>query len=557
MELTAAHWVYLFSMIGLIVVMIRRKNIVLPAIAGTFLTVLVYTHNPAKGLTAVFNASLTAASELFSIFLIIALVTALLGALRSMGADKLMVMPFQRTMKTGTVAYFVIFGVTYVISLFFWPTPAVPLIGAILLPAAVRAGLPAMGGAIAIAIAGQGMALSSDYVMQVAPGLSAAASGGHAGTIADRALVMSIVAGVIAIGLAYVKLRREIQAPDAALLEAWENSAADEPGSGRPAGGSLDGAADRCDDDAIGGAGGAGSARRGQPVPTAPVPVPGPRSHGEHALVGPPDVSAGSIVIAVETEEDTHEIEEAVVAAELAGERPDARAKLFAVLVPACFFAIVIYMVLGKVTDVVPETTGSDAAGLVGGTAAMLLLLATIAKDGKECLEECATHVVDGLVFAFKAMGVVIPIAGFFFLGNPDLAGSIMGLPEKATVPGFLFDTINSVSAAIPHVPLLMGVALLLVGLATGLDGSGFAGLPLTGSLSGALAPHAGMSSDTLAAIGQLGAVWAGGGTLIAWSSLLAVAGVARVDVVDLVRRLFFPVIAGLVVATVVGVLIF
>ncbi|NEV03160.1 hypothetical protein FNJ47_48070, partial [Bradyrhizobium sp. UFLA 03-164] len=41
-------------------------------------------------------------------------------------------------------------------------TPAVPLVSAVLLPAAIAAGLSPLGGAIAIAIAGQGMALSSD-----------------------------------------------------------------------------------------------------------------------------------------------------------------------------------------------------------------------------------------------------------------------------------------------------------------------------------------------------------------------------------------------------------
>jgi len=173
MDLTAAHWIYLLGIVVIIGVMVARKNVVVPAVAATFFTAWAFTGNLATGLSSVFNASLVAASELFSIFLIIALMTSLLGALRAMGADKRMVAPFQKAMHNGTAAFLVIFGVTYLISLFFWPTPAVPLIGAILLPAAIRAGLPAMGGAVAIAIAGQGMALSSDYVIQVAPGLSA------------------------------------------------------------------------------------------------------------------------------------------------------------------------------------------------------------------------------------------------------------------------------------------------------------------------------------------------------------------------------------------------
>jgi len=90
----------------------------------------------------------------------------------------------------------------------------------------------------------------------------------------------------------------------------------------------------------------------------------------------------------------------------------------------------------------------------------------------------------------------------------------------------------------------------------TGIDGSGFAGLPLTGALAGALGPVAGIEPSTLAAVGQMGAVWTGGGTLIAWSSLIAVAGFARVPVLDAVRILFLPVVAGLVASTIVAVVL-
>jgi hypothetical protein len=164
---------------------------------------------------------------------------------------------------------------------------------------------------------------------------------------------------------------------------------------------------------------------------------------------------------------------------------------------------------------------------------------------------------VDGLVFSMKAMGVVIPIAGFFFLGNADFAGRIMALGEGAKAPGFLFDLVTRVENVIPDNGLIVGFGLLLVGVITGLDGSGFSGLPLTGSLAGTLGPASGTDPALLAAIGQMGSVWAGGGVLIAWSSLLAVAGFARVPVLELVRRSFLPVVAGLIVSTLVGIAVF
>nr|WP_312855458.1 hypothetical protein [Litoribacterium kuwaitense] len=91
----------------------------------------------------------------------------------------------------------------------------------------------------------------------------------------------------------------------------------------------------------------------------------------------------------------------------------------------------------------------------------------------------------------------------------------------------------------------------------TGLDGSGFSGLPLVGALSGALGSNVGVDAETLGAIGQMGSIWVGGGTLIAWSSLVAVAGFAQVHVMELVRKSFIPVITGLVISTIVALLIF
>ena len=54
-----------------------------------------------------------------------------------------------------------------------------------------------------------------------------------------------------------------------------------------------------------------------------------------------------------------------------------------------------------------------------------------------------------------------------------------------------------------------------------------------------------------------MGAVWTGGGTLVAWSSLIAVTGFARVPVLEAVRILFWPVILGLIASTILAVLIF
>jgi hypothetical protein len=557
--LTAAHWVYLAGVLLIIGVTVARKNVVVPALLATLVTAWVMTGSAVNGIQAIFNASLTAASELFNIFLIIALVTALLGTLRAMKADQRMVTPFQRVMRGGWSAYAVLAVVTYVVSLFFWPTPAVPLIGAILVPAAIRAGLPAMGAAMAIAIAGQGMALSSDYVIQVAPGLSAVAAGVQTSAVADIALVLSLVTGGVALVITGVMMRRHMRAPGGTNLEEWEGTVV---APARP----FESTRSRIGEvisEKLGIAKsrpsveiaepltvvedrvpvGAGVATRGGGGGEPPVDVLPPPGGGGDAGDGPGGDSAELGAAAADDEQDA---------------RTARLSRIFAIGVPVVFAVMVVYMALGKFTTLVPPLAGGSAAGLVGGVAALLVIVAVVALDGPtKALSTCGEHLVDGLVFAFKAMGVVLPIAGFFFLGNADYAAKIIGLPDGQKAPGLLVDLVTAGERFIPGNPLVMCFGVLLVGMATGLEGSGFSGLPLTGSLSGALGHTVGMDPATLAAVGQMGSVWAGGGVLVAWSSLLVVAGVTRVPVIDLARKCFVPVVAGLVVATLVAATMF
>jgi hypothetical protein len=513
--LSAAHWIYLAGIVVILITMALRKNILVPAVVATLLTAWVFSGSIVTGLSSIFNASLVAAQELFNIFLIIALITAMLGALREMGADRLMVTPFRRVMRAGTSSFIVLAVVTYVISLFFWPTPAVPLVGAVLIPVAIRAGLSPLSVGMVIAIAGQGMALSSDYIIKVAPGISATSAGVDADSVADKALVLSLIVGVVALLITYVMQRRTWQKPSPDLLVAWENKA-DKFGlsDGRPE--------SDTDPDATGGT-----------PPRDPAPA----------------VPGGAAPTAT------------LIRTDSVLDGPDhprtLAAKAFAVLVPTAYLAFIVYLLLGKFTALVPPLQGGDAAGIVGGIAAMLLFAACLTNDKRDFLESSSRHIIDGLVFAFKAMGIVLPIAGFFFIGSGDFSARVLGMGADATGPAFLFDLINAAVAHITPSPFILAFGILLVGIVAGLDGSGFSGLPLTGSLAGALGPAVNMDPSTLAAIGQMGNIWSGGGTLVAWSSLIAVAGFARVPVLTLARKCFVPVMAGLVLSTVFAILVF
>ncbi|MCW3820418.1 hypothetical protein ONA91_38910 [Micromonospora sp. DR5-3] len=529
MQLMAAHWVYLVGVVVIIATMIARKNIVVPAVVATFATALVFSHSVIRGLSAVFNASLVAATALFNIFLIIALVTAMLHSLQAIGADRKMVAPFRGVMRNGHLAFWTLVVVTYFISLFFWPTPAVPLIGAVLIPVAIRAGLRPMAVGLVVAIAGQGMALSSDYVIRVAPGLSAKAAGVDANLVADRAMVLSLVVGAVALAVAYLMEFRAMRRPDPALLAEWELTA--------------DGSGQRARDLAV--------TERERELVGA-----GDRSAGGGevpSLRGGPPTSGHGVALREEYDEEPHDGTD-----DTNGYRGNPLVPtFFAIFVPVAYLALIVYMVVATFSDSVPDLRGGDAAALVGGIAALVVFLAALAGDGKAFLESSATHVVNGLVFAFKAMGVVLPIAGFFFIGNGDFSGQILGTADPAKGPALLYDLVTAAENHIPHSGFVAAFGILIIGMIAGLEGSGFSGLPLTGALAGSLGPAAGISAGTLAAVGQMGNIWSGGGTLVAWSSLIAVAGFARVPVIALARRCFIPVVSGLVAGTVFAVVFF
>ncbi|UOQ45612.1 hypothetical protein MUN89_06640 [Halobacillus salinarum] len=474
MELTLSHWIYGLFTLLILLTMIFRKGVVLPTLLGTFIVAWAFNGSLVDGFTGVFMANLVAAKELFNIFLIITFMVALLNSLRDLGADIRMIQPVQKVMVNSHLSFFVLIGVTYIVSLFFWPTPAVPLICALLVPAAIRAGLPAMMAAVAVTLAGQGMALSSDYVMQVAPGLSAKSAGLPISGVMDQALVLSLITGVIAIALAYLFYRKRFRS-------------ADDPRNEQ-------------------------EARSMQGI------------HTERHQTKNKNLTLWS--------------------------------KVFAVLVPASMLAVMIFMVYTKLNSGrMGGFEGGNGAAFIGGVAVILLLLSTVAFGHQRSLEYISDHITDGFVFAFKAMGPVIPIAGFFFLGSPDFAGEILSTSADRA-PALLFDLVESTQSFLPQSALLAAFSILIIGIITGLDGSGFSGLPLTGALASSLAnPH--IDPSTLAAIGQMGSIWTGGGTIIAWSSMIAIAGFCGVPVMDLVRKNFLPVMAGLIVSTLLALVIF
>ncbi|MFT9847379.1 hypothetical protein [Aneurinibacillus sp. REN35] len=478
MDWDLAHIIYALGAVTVVLAMLFRKGVIIPSLVTTFLLGWAYKGGFGEGIVAglvtIYNANIMAAKELFSIILLIAFMVGMLNALKEIGADHKMIAPIQKIIVNGHSAYWILFAATALLSTAFWPTPAVPLVAAVLIPVALRAGLPPMAVAISITLAGQGMALAGDALMRVAPALSAKAAG--APQIAEavwlKSIVLTLVVGGVASLISYVSIAKTIKKPVETPLE---------------------------------------------------------ESEGEQ-------------------EKTYYQEGEAEAAATLEFMPQKESGKL------ASFFAVftIVMFLLDIVAMSIFDIKGGDAGALVGGTAAIVMLVATIAKHKGEAFEEIGERLTEGFGFAIKIMGSIIPIAAFFFLGGQEHSAAVFG--EGA--PGFLFDIVESAQAYIPSNEAVAAFGVLLVGILCGIDGSGFAGLPITGALAGALSHGTGIDTSMLAAVGQMGSIWSGGGTFIAWSSLVAVAAFVGVSPIELARRNFLPVMTGLIIATVLAVII-
>ncbi len=457
--MTTAHWIYVIGVLLIVATMIFRRNVVIPCVAFTFIIGWHFFGGLVPGVQVVYRASLVAAKELFGIFLIIGLMVALLKSLQKEHADELIVKPMNKMMNGPLISYIILIVATIIISLFFWPTPAAPLLGALLIPAAIRAGLPPMMAAMALSLAGQGMTLAADTLIQAAPGITAGAAGVPVELVTTKVTILSLITGITAMSLAWFMNKKDVNTFN-------------------------------------------------------------PQAYAEAAATS-----------------------EAATAIKGDDAKPG-KAKLLS-------WILAISMLLVIISMFVFDVKGGDSSALLGGVALLIICVNSFISDGISGLDTVADCIADGLVFAFKVMGPIIPIAGFFFLGSNDFAPAI--LAEGA--PGFLFDIGQIIASAIPPTGFLAGFGLLAIGAITGLDGSGFSGLPVVGTLAGAMAGGDANVAATLGSLGQMGAIWFGGGTLVAWSSLVAVAGICGVPVLDLVRKNLIPVITGLVVAVCVAIL--
>jgi len=171
--LSLADWVFMLFVLITLGCLATRRDALLPTSVGLLVVGSILKGSIIGGLQVAFNAIMTATTDLLNVIIVIALIVMLTKTMEDMGSDRLMVAPLRRLLRKPGISYWVLGLSMLVLSWFIWPTPAVALLGALVLPAAVVGGLPPISAAMSLSVFGEGIGLSSDFIIQGTPSVTA------------------------------------------------------------------------------------------------------------------------------------------------------------------------------------------------------------------------------------------------------------------------------------------------------------------------------------------------------------------------------------------------
>ena len=209
--LSYLHILYIALILVMLVLMAFRKSIVLPCVAGILIIGLAASQSAIGGIQALFNALVWSGGEFWGVIAVISLVVAMSKALSALGADALMIRPFSRYMKSRSVTFLLLGFVMFAVSICIWPSPAVALVGAVILPLALETGIPVVWAAVAMNLFGHGMALSGDFFIQGAPTITAKAADTTVGALMRESVVLWAVMAVVTATVAFIMFRRDVK----------------------------------------------------------------------------------------------------------------------------------------------------------------------------------------------------------------------------------------------------------------------------------------------------------------------------------------------------------
>jgi hypothetical protein len=144
--------------------------------------------------------------------------------MEDMGSDRLMVAPLRGLLSRPSVSYWVIGFAMLILSWFIWPTPAVALLGALVLPLAIVGGLPPMIAGMSLSIFGKGIGLSSDFIIQGTPSVTAKMTKIPVADIISANIPIWSTVSVVAATSAFFIARKAIKASKGNVEESTASS---------------------------------------------------------------------------------------------------------------------------------------------------------------------------------------------------------------------------------------------------------------------------------------------------------------------------------------------
>lgn len=207
--LTMAHWIFLAFVFFIVITLVWRKPPVLAAAIGLFAVGFAHAREPIGAIQISFRALSLATSNLLSIILLIGIVIGLTQLLKDTGADQVIVGPLLR-LKRISSAYWLIGITMWGLTSLIWPTPAISLLGAVIVPALKKVGVNPVGLALSLTLFGEGMGLSGDYIIQGAPTLLSKTTGIPVTILLNASIPVVFMSGLFAVITGSILIKRRL-----------------------------------------------------------------------------------------------------------------------------------------------------------------------------------------------------------------------------------------------------------------------------------------------------------------------------------------------------------
>lgn len=411
-----------------------------------------------KSVIGLYDSIRYAFKDFSNLILAIACVGSLGRLLEKINILDLYLKPFTRLIRNKYIGFWIIGLISLVLSLFFYPLPAVIIVAILFLPLAKKINMPIIWVAVSLNLFAHGFAFSGDYILRSAPTLVASAASIETNELISNSFLLWISMGLVTTITAFIIL-----------------------------------------------------------------------------CISDKKIKQNEIKTITSKKE-----------LDISYEMSDTKRKVFALITLGLLILSIFFMFVLNIES-------SYAIALLCGTT--IIIISIICIFGLNNIKLIETTLTDGMKRSVSLFVKTLPMIAFFYLGGQALfevfGNEVLGNNSQGIINDFGVNlsrvfSINKVSATV----ITGGISAI-----TGLDGSGFSGLPLVGALAKLLTSNFPSAITKIAFFGQMLAIYVGGGCLVP-SAVVPVAVACNIDIKDLIKINMIPIIVGSIITCIITILI-